>query len=82
MLAMSRGEVELEPEVRDWYLGLSERDARVCFHVDRSPRAARSWMSRTRGMSRRQAQGAPLLLGEPAHLGCLLDRSGGDGSSC
>jgi len=33
---MSWGEVELEPEVRDWYLGLNERDrARVSFHIDR-----------------------------------------------
>jgi len=33
---MSWGEVELEVEVRDWYLGLSERDrARVSFHIDR-----------------------------------------------
>lgn len=34
--AMSWGEVELEPEVRDWYLALDEEDqARVGFHVDR-----------------------------------------------
>lgn len=33
---MSWGEVELEPEVRDWYLALDEQDqARVGFHVDR-----------------------------------------------
>ena len=33
---MSWGEVELEPEVRDWYLALDEEDqARVGFHVDR-----------------------------------------------
>ncbi|MFH1329646.1 MAG: type II toxin-antitoxin system RelE/ParE family toxin [Actinomycetota bacterium] len=33
---MSRREVELEPEVRDWYLSLSEGDqARVRFHIDR-----------------------------------------------
>lgn len=33
---MSWGEVELEPEVRDWYLALDEGDqARVGFHVDR-----------------------------------------------
>ena len=33
---MSWGEVELEPEVRDWYLALDEADqARVGFHVDR-----------------------------------------------
>lgn len=33
---MSWGEVELEPEVRDWYLALEETDqARVQFHVDR-----------------------------------------------
>lgn len=36
MCAMSWGEVELEPEVRDWYLALDEEDqARVGFHVDR-----------------------------------------------
>lgn len=34
--AMSWGKVELEPEVRDWYLALDEEDqARVGFHVDR-----------------------------------------------
>lgn len=33
---MSWGEVELEPEVRDWYLALGEADqARVQFNVDR-----------------------------------------------
>ena len=33
---MSWGEVELEPEVRDWFLALGEEDsARVRFHVDR-----------------------------------------------
>lgn len=33
---MSWGEVELEPEVRDWYLVLDEADqARVQFNVDR-----------------------------------------------
>ena len=33
---MSWGGVELEPEVRDWYLALDEEDqARVGFHVDR-----------------------------------------------
>ena len=33
---MSWGEVELEPEIRDWYLALDEEDqARVGFHVDR-----------------------------------------------
>lgn len=33
---MSWGEVEFEPEVRDWYLALDEEDqARVGFHVDR-----------------------------------------------
>jgi len=36
MGAMSWGKVELEPEVRDWYLALDEEDqARVGFHVDR-----------------------------------------------
>lgn len=36
MNAMSWGEVELEPEIRDWYLALDEEDqARVGFHVDR-----------------------------------------------
>ncbi|HUR18921.1 MAG TPA: type II toxin-antitoxin system RelE/ParE family toxin [Acidimicrobiales bacterium] len=36
MDAMSWGEVELEPEVRDWFLRLGETDqARVRFHVDR-----------------------------------------------
>ncbi len=30
------GEVELEPEVRDWYLALDDEDqARVEFHIDR-----------------------------------------------
>ena len=30
------GVVELEPEVRDWYLGLGDADAeRVRFHIDR-----------------------------------------------
>ena len=30
------GEVELEPEVRDWYLALADDDqARVRFHIDR-----------------------------------------------
>ncbi len=30
------GEVELEPEIRDWYIALDEEDqARVGFHVDR-----------------------------------------------
>lgn len=33
---MSWGEVELEPEVRDWYLSLNEEDqARTQFHIDR-----------------------------------------------
>lgn len=33
---MSWGEVELEPEVRDWYLALEEEEqARVRFHIDR-----------------------------------------------
>jgi hypothetical protein len=36
MNAMSWGEVELEPEVRDWYRTLGQEDqARVGFHVDR-----------------------------------------------
>ena len=36
MGAMSWGEVELEPEVRDWFFRLAETDqARVRFHVDR-----------------------------------------------
>ena len=36
MDAMSWGEVELEPEIRDWYLALDEEDqARVGFHLDR-----------------------------------------------
>ena len=36
MNAMSWGEVELEPEVRDWFFRLAETDqARVRFHVDR-----------------------------------------------
>ena len=36
MDAMSWGEVELEPEVRDWYLTLDDEDqARAGFHVDR-----------------------------------------------
>jgi hypothetical protein len=33
---MSWGEVELEPEVRDWYLSLGEEaQARAGFHIDR-----------------------------------------------
>ena len=33
---MSWGEVELEPEVRDWYLALDdEEQGRVGFHIDR-----------------------------------------------
>lgn len=33
---MSWGEVELEPEVRDWYLALDDDDqGRVDFHIDR-----------------------------------------------
>ena len=33
---MSWGEVELEPEVADWYLALNDTDrARVRFHIDR-----------------------------------------------
>ncbi len=33
------GDVELEPEVRDWYLGLDpESQGRVAFHVDRLAR--------------------------------------------
>jgi hypothetical protein len=33
---MSWGEVELEPEVADWYLALDDTDrARVRFHIDR-----------------------------------------------
>jgi hypothetical protein len=33
---MSWGEVELEPEVRDWYRSLDEEaQARVRFHIDR-----------------------------------------------
>ncbi len=36
MGAMSWGEVELEPEVGDWFLRLNETDqARVRFHIDR-----------------------------------------------
>ena len=36
MRAISWGTVELEPEVRDWYLDLDEQNqARVGFHVDR-----------------------------------------------
>lgn len=36
MYAMSWGEVELEPEVRDWYVALADRhQARVRFHIDR-----------------------------------------------
>ena len=33
---MSSGEVELEPEVRDWFLALNEEmQARASFHIDR-----------------------------------------------
>ena len=36
MSAMSWGEVELEPEVRDWFLALDEgAQARARFHIDR-----------------------------------------------
>ena len=36
MSAMSWGEVELEPEVRDWFLALDEAEqGRVEFHIDR-----------------------------------------------
>jgi ribosome-binding protein aMBF1 (putative translation factor) len=36
MSAMSSGDVELEPEVRDWYLSLGqENQARVQFNIDR-----------------------------------------------
>lgn len=36
ILAMSWGEVELEPEVSEWFVALAESDqARVRFHVDR-----------------------------------------------
>lgn len=36
MNAMSWGEVELEPEVRDWYRALDEESqGRASFHVDR-----------------------------------------------
>lgn len=36
IFAMSWGEVELEPEVRDWYLSLDEdNQARVQFNIDR-----------------------------------------------
>jgi hypothetical protein len=36
MYAMSWGEVELEPEVRDWYLALDEdHRGRVEFHIER-----------------------------------------------
>ncbi|MGZ5383595.1 MAG: hypothetical protein ACXW15_13005 [Acidimicrobiia bacterium] len=38
---MSWGEVELEREVRDWYLSLGEGDqARVRFHIDRLAKRA------------------------------------------
>ena len=36
MSAMFSGEVELEPEVRDWYLTLDDdQQGRVGFHIDR-----------------------------------------------
>ena len=36
MYAMSWGDVELESEVRDWYVALeSEQQARARFHIDR-----------------------------------------------
>ena len=36
MAAMSWGEVELEPEVLDWFVALGDTDqARIRFHVDR-----------------------------------------------
>lgn len=46
--AMSWGEVELDPEVRDWYLDLGEEDqARVGFHVDRLAEMGRCSTSRS-----------------------------------
>ncbi len=46
MGAIVWGEVELEPEVRDWYLTLNEdQQGRVDFHIDRARRAMESCLA-------------------------------------
>ncbi len=42
------GDVELEPDVEDWFLALNETDAaRVRFHIDRLAELGPPWMNRT-----------------------------------
>ena len=50
---MTWGEVELEPEVRDWLEGLDDqRWAQAMFHLDFWKSAACCWASPTRGSCR------------------------------